>query len=168
MSSRPNHGQNISKHPGTYCQFSGKYREKVVFITINNIESSLGMSESQINHLLNPYKNEGRINQITQNWKLIQKTLSDIEYAYSTYIQSVHRVRPTTFIFFTSSNSLSNASQMFTNYFVAHDLTHEHYRKNPIHQQHWIMKHTIHKVDEVKYYSDFIDHIYNTGTGQLL
>ena len=87
MSSRPNHGQNISKHPGTYCQFSQRYKQKVVFITINNIGSALAMSESQVNHLLNPLQNEGRIKQITQNWTHIHKTLSDIEYAYSTYIQ---------------------------------------------------------------------------------
>ena len=70
--------------------------------------------------------------------------------------------------FFTTIPLLAYASQMFTNYLVAHKITHEHYRKNPIHQEHWIMKHTIHRSNESKYYSDFIDHIYNTGTGQLL
>ena len=168
MSARPNHHQKSSPRDGTSCQFSKKYREYVVFITINNVQVALNMSDDKINQSLNPLNQEQRIAEITQNWVDVNETLRNIEYAYSTYVQSVYRVRPTTFIFFTTNQKLAIASQMFTNYLVAHKITHEHYRKNPIHQQHWIMKHTIHRSNESKYYSDFIDHIYNTGTGQLL
>ena len=168
MSARPNHHQKSPSRDGTSCQFSKRYRENVVFITINDVQVALNISEDKINEFLNPFRQEQRIAEITRNWNDVNETLRNIEYAYSIYVQSVYKVRPTTFIFFTTNHNLAIASQMFTNYLVAHHITHERYRKNPIHQQHWIMKHTIHKVDEVKYYSDFIDHIYNTGTGQLL
>lgn len=168
MSARPNYHQKSPSRNGTSCQFSKRYRESVVFITINNVKAALNIAEDKINESLNPLQQEGRIAEITQNWNDVNEALSNIEYAYSTYVQSVYRVRPTTFIFFTTNHSLANASQMFTNYLVAHKITHEHYRKNPIDQQHWIMKHTIHRPNELRYYSEYIDHIYNTGTGQLL
>ena len=50
MSARPNHQQNSSPRDGTSCQFSKKYGENVVFITINNVQLVLKISESEVNH----------------------------------------------------------------------------------------------------------------------